>query len=178
MKPTWATAMAASAQLLVACASAKVAPPTVPHAYPTPLAARARPLAFSVRTLQGSAFSTADGRRRPLAILFVTTFDLASQVAARRLADVSQNMGCDAVAIVVEPRSSTALAQAFGDALRLPYPVAMADDEQLEGRGPFGQVARMPTLWVLDRASRAVYRSAALPSAQEMADAIAVASRE
>ena len=42
------------------------------------------------------------------------------------------------------------LADAFRSSLSLDYPVALADDETRAGSGPFGFVARVPTLVVLD----------------------------
>ncbi|MDX2051107.1 MAG: hypothetical protein SFV15_01865 [Polyangiaceae bacterium] len=128
-------------------------------------------------TLDGAIVSRATLPRAPLAILFVTTFDVPSQLAAKRLADVSVKMGCGALGIVLEPPENRILAEAFGRALHLPYPLAMADAEILRGGGPFGGVVGVPTLLILDRRGRIAYRSEGLPSSQQIANAFGFAAR-
>jgi hypothetical protein len=99
-------------------------------------------------------------RGRVTALLFITTYDLASQLLARRLADVvtSFTPRANAAAIVVEPPLYADLLPAYREALSLPFPIVMADYATQRGGGPFGSVTRVPLLIVLDRESREVSR--------------------
>jgi hypothetical protein len=99
-------------------------------------------------------------RGRVTAILFVTTYDLASQLLARQLADVitSFTPRANAAAVVVEPPLYADLLPAYREALALPFPIVMADYATQSGGGPFGSVTRVPLLIVLDRESREVFR--------------------
>jgi hypothetical protein len=99
-------------------------------------------------------------RGRVTALLFITTYDLASQLFARRLADVvtSFTPRANAAAVVVEPPLYADLLPAYRDALSLPFPIVMADYATQQGGGPFGSVTRVPLLIVLDREGREVSR--------------------
>jgi hypothetical protein len=113
------------------------------------------------------------------AILFATTFDLASQVEAARLNDLLHrhrpriNVG----AVVLEPPKYALLADTFRTSLRLDYPVAIADDETRQGGGPFGRIARVPTLIVLDAAGHEVWRKSGVVALRELEDALRRAQR-
>ncbi len=96
-------------------------------------------------------------RGRVTALLFVTTFDLPSQAAARRLAEVQARHvpRFNAAAVALESAENATLVGVFRDTLALPYPVAIADRVELQSSA-FGVVDRVPALVVLDRAGRAV----------------------
>lgn len=64
------------------------------------------------------------------------------------------------------------LADAFRSSLRLDYPVAIADDETRAGSGPFGVVARVPTLVVLDATGREVWRKSGITPIAELESAV------
>jgi hypothetical protein len=97
---------------------------------------------------------------RATALLFVTTYDLASQLLARRLGDVITTFTprANAAAVVVEPPAYAELLPAYREALSLPYPVVMADFGTQRGSGPFGSISRVPVLIILDRQGRQVTR--------------------
>jgi len=158
--------------LACACSGAPKEPAAVP-------ASRSLPVEFAYRTLDGAVLDSFHTRGRVTALLFVTTFDWASQVEARRLAAVvtRHRPQAHAGAVVLESDQYKPLAEVFRSSLRLPYPVAMADEPTRLGEGPFGPVSRVPTLVVLDRAGREVWRKAGLCEAGEIEKALAEASQ-
>ncbi len=160
------------AALAGSCRAAPNEPKTAPRAHTLPVE-------FSYRTLDGGRFDSFQTRGRATALLFITTFDWASQVEARRLSLLvtRHRPRANAVAVVVETERYQPLAEVFRSSLRLTYPVAMADQATREGEGPVGPVSRVPLLVVLDRSGREVWRKAGLAESAEIERALAEASR-
>jgi hypothetical protein len=158
------------AGLVSACAGAP-SEPSVPNA--------TLPVEFSYRTLDGEVLDASHTRGRATALLFVTTFDWASQVEAKRLAAVLARLRprANAVAVVVETEKYRPLAEVFRSSLGFTYPLAMADEATRLGEGPFGPVARVPLLVVLDRSGRETWRKAGLAESAEIDKALVRASR-
>lgn len=90
-------------------------------------------------------------RGRFAVLLFITTFDSASQLMARQLNQILHTYSprINAAAIVLEDPDYAPLAQVFRDSLDLDYPVALADAATLRGESSFGLIRRVPTLVVL-----------------------------
>jgi hypothetical protein len=99
-------------------------------------------------------------RGRVTALLFITTYDLASQLLVRRLSEVIGSFAprANAAAVVVEAPRYAELLPAYRQAMSLPFPVVMADFATLQGGGPFGGILNVPTLIVLDRDGRQTWR--------------------
>jgi thiol-disulfide isomerase/thioredoxin len=125
---------------------------------PEPARRSSQPLEFAFGVLDGTVLTDEATRGRVTALLFVTTFDLPSQAAARRLAEVQARHvpRFNAAAVALESAENATLVGVFRDTLALPYPVAIADRIELQSSSAFGAVDRVPTLVVLDRAGRAV----------------------
>jgi hypothetical protein len=125
----------------------------------TPKTATA-PLEFEFVAPDGSKFDSASTRGRVTVVLVITTYDLASQLVARRLEDALHttrpriNVG----AVALEPPKYGVLLETFRSSLGLTYPVVLADHLMLSGQGPFGDCSFVPTLFVLDREGRLVSR--------------------
>jgi hypothetical protein len=134
---------------------------------------------FVYGTTAGDELSSASTRGRGTAILFVTTYDLASQIQAKTLNRIlkSHTPRINAGAVVLETAEYSMLADAFRSSLELRYPVAMADAQTLAGDGPFGRIESVPTTVVLDRSGREVWRKAGVAEAREIEEALATASR-
>jgi len=137
------------------------------------------PVEFAFGTTEGGELSSERTRGRATAILFVTTYDLASQLVAERLETVlhSHVPRANGGAVVIEAPKYAALADAYRAALGLSYPVAMADQLTLTGGGPFGTVSQVPTLVVLDRSGREVFRQSGVLDARQIEQALALGSR-
>lgn len=139
-----------------ACASA--APGAERPITPSP---RSEPISFEFPSVgEEAVVSSATTRGRATALVFVTTFDITSQLVARRVADVlvAFTPRANAAAVVVEAPAYAELVPAYREALALPYPVVMADFATQQGAGPFGNISHVPTLVVLDRDGREVVR--------------------
>jgi hypothetical protein len=141
--------------------------------------ARSAPIQFEFPSVGEDAVVSRETQRgRVTALVFITTFDLASQLVARRLADVlvSFTPRANAAAVVVEAPAYAELLPAYRAALSLPYPVVMADFATQQGAGPFGSVTHVPTLVVLDRDGREVSRHRGSIESDEIRAALREAS--
>jgi hypothetical protein len=136
-------------------------------------------LVFAFGVPDGTIFGSESTRGRVTAVLFITTFDLPSQLMARRLSDVTRshrprvNVG----AVALEPPRNAVLVDAFKSSLSLTYPVSLADPATLAGSGPFGRVRGVPALVVLDREGRPRYRTQGVISVEEIERALRSAAR-
>lgn len=136
-------------------------------------------IAFAYGTTEGGEFSSRGTRGRATIVLFVTTYDLPSQLEARRVDEILRRFRprVNAGAVVLEAPKYAVFADAFRTTMNLAYPVALADEDTLQRRGPFGHVDRVPTLVVLDRNGREVWRKAGMISAREIEAALTEASK-
>lgn len=125
---------------------------------------------FGFGVLDGSVFTHENTRGRVTAILLVTTYDLPSQVAARRLGDAfhQHRPRINAACVALEAVDNVVLVQTFRDTLRLDYPVALADIVELRASSAFASVDRVPTLVILDRDGRERLRHAGLFESEEL----------
>ena len=105
-----------------------------------------------------------------MVIAFLTTYDLASQAEARFLNGIAKRHGptVHAAAVMLEPPDNRPLVVAFRDALKLEYPVAMADALLIAGEGPFGDVHAVPSTVVLDSEGRLVWSRVGLSKEDEI----------
>jgi hypothetical protein len=142
-------------------------------------AAEAAPLWFDYVATDGTRLSSETTRGRATVIALVTTYDFASQVMAREIAELfaRHRPRINAGLVVLEPPKNAPLAEAFASALGLPFPVAMADVMTLEGRGPFGDVSATPTTIVLDRDGGEIFRRLGPVSTADLERALSNATR-
>jgi hypothetical protein len=108
------------------------------------------------------------------ALLFVTTFDLPSQIAARMLDEVIRRHRprANAGAIALEAPDHAPLVEVFRKTLALSYPVALTMTPGVQHDGPFGVIDRVPTLIVLDARGREVTRGFGNMTAEEIEEAL------
>lgn len=154
------------AVLLASCSHSEPAPATPPR--PAPVGP---PVEFAYPSADDAAAVTSTAMRgRASVLIFITTYDLASQAEARFLTMVMHRHvpRIRAAAIALEPQENRPLVAAFRDALHLEYPVAMADKAVISGGGPFGDVHAVPTTVVLDARGRVVARHVGLARDDEI----------
>ena len=153
---------------LLAAACAAERPPPQPLFAELP---RGSPLHFNYELVDGKgALTPGPLRGKPTVLIFVTTYDLASQAEARFLTGVLRRHrdGIHAAAIVLEPPANLPLILAYRDALKLEYPVALGDVPLISGEGPFGDVRAVPSVVVLDSEVRLVFRRIGLTKEEEI----------
>jgi hypothetical protein len=158
---------------VVACASRE------PRARVPPPKPRSEPIAFAYGTPSGTVLGSATTRGRVTALLFVTTFDLPSQVMARRLDDVIRRHQprANAGAVAIEAPTAAPLVEVFKSTLGLRYEVALSSTGN-ETNGPFGTIDRVPTLIVLDREGREVGRHHGVLEPEAIVQALRAAEPE
>jgi len=134
---------------------------------------------FTYGTTQGDQFASATTRGRVTAVLFVTTFDVASQLMARRLNDAmrTHQRRFNSGAVVLEAPSAAPLAEVFRQSLGLIYPVAMSDGADRSSDGPFGAIESVPTLVILDRDGRERFRRSGVISSNQLDQALTQAGK-
>jgi hypothetical protein len=107
---------------------------------------------FSYGATDGSRVDSARMAGRFTLLLFITTFDPASQLMARHLNQTlhTHTPRLNVAAIVLEEPNYAPLALVFHDSLELDYSVALADAATLRGESSFGPIRRVPTLVLLN----------------------------
>ncbi len=137
------------------------------------------PVEFAYGTPSGETLSSAGTRGRATAILFVTTFDLPSQVMAKRLDAVvrEHRPRANAGAVALEAPNDAPLVEVFKSSLDLSYPVALANTTGFDAPSPFGRIDQVPVLVVLDRRGREVARAQGVVSERALDDALTRAAR-
>lgn len=150
-----------------ACSSA-------PQPAPPVAAAATPPLSFSFTTPDGTVVDAASLRGRPTLVYFITTYDVASQLASGIVADLVRSFTprANALAVVLEDPQYEELLPAYRETLALPFPIAMADLATRNGDSAFGVVEGVPTFFVLDRAGRQVFRRDGPASPDELREAL------
>ncbi|HET9958290.1 MAG TPA: TlpA family protein disulfide reductase [Polyangiaceae bacterium] len=135
-----------------------------------PAAASGGPIHFAFGSLDGQVVTSDGTRGRLTALLFVTTYDLPSHVAARRLNDCfrSHVPRFNAASIALESLENAPLVETFRDSLALRYPVALADQQELRASPAFAGIDRVPVLVLLDRSGRERFRHAGLFEAADL----------
>jgi hypothetical protein len=109
-------------------------------------------------------------RGKPVVIAFVTTGDLQSQAQVGFLNAMHKNDG-DKVhyaLIAIHPRKEIILVETYRKATGVEYPVALGDGTSMSGAGPFGEIPAVPTVVVLDRFGKLVWKHTGLAKADEI----------
>ncbi|MEO7036352.1 MAG: TlpA family protein disulfide reductase [Polyangiaceae bacterium] len=134
---------------------------------------------FAFGTTEGEEINTENTRGRVTVLLFVTTFDLASQVAAKRLDQVlhAHRPRINAGAVVMEAAKYAPLADVFRSSLELSYPVAIADLPSVQQSSTLGEILSVPTALVLDAQGREVERKTGNFTVRELESWLARAER-
>jgi len=135
---------------------------------------------FAFGTTQGEEINSENMRGSVTVLLFVTTFDLASQVAAKRLEQVlrAHRPHIHAAAVVMEAAKYAPLADVFRSSLELSYPVAIADLQAVQQSSTFGEILSVPTALVLDARGREIVRKSGSFTVSELQTWLARAERE
>lgn len=129
---------------------------------------------FSYVTLDRRLVTHLTYRGRMTVIVFAATYDAGSQVQARFVETVFRRHAprINAMMVVMEAPQNAPLAQAFADSLGLSFDVVMADAATIAGEGPFPGLHHVPSVVLLDRRGREVWRYLGVVEARALDDAI------
>lgn len=161
------------AWLCTACVTT-VEPANVPDATPPSAVADGPPRRFSFVGLDGRPVTAEAMRGRMTLVVFAATYDTASQAQAKFVESVfhRHTPRINALLLVLEPPRHRPMVEAFASALELSYPVAFADAATIAGEGTFSGLHHVPSLVLLDRDGREVWRNIGLVDADGLHAAI------
>lgn len=172
-----AVALAGLAVLVPACGGE---PPPAKDGT-TVVKARPEPVGFVYQTLDGKPLTPATLSGRFTLIALGTTYDLPSQAQARFLTGLlrSHTPRINVALLILEPEENRPLAEAFVQTLRLEYPVALADQATITGSGgPFPGLHHVPSIVMLDREGREVWRHLGLADDETLEKALRERERD
>lgn len=130
---------------------------------------------FAFVTLDGKAATSAGYRGRMTLIGFAATFDIGSQAQARFINEVARKHTprINALLLVLEPPEHRPMVEAFASSLNLGYDVVHADASTTASGGPFAGHNNVPSVILLDREGREVWKNLGLIEAGPLSQAIA-----
>jgi hypothetical protein len=109
-------------------------------------------------------------RGKPVVIAFVTTGDLQSQAQVGFLNAMYKNDGerVSYALVAIHPRKEIILVETYRKATGVEFPVALGDGAAMSAAGPFGEIPAVPTVVVLDRFGKLVWKRTGLAKADEI----------
>lgn len=142
-----------------------------------PLASRedARPFVFD--SLDERPVSSEAFRGKPAVLVFLTTWDMASQAEVGIVSRMAERDG-DKVRyaiVALHEKHERELVENYARALKVTFPVALGDSESRVGRGPLGDVHAIPTVLVLDARGRIVQKHVGITKADVLRPSIEAA---
>jgi hypothetical protein len=109
-------------------------------------------------------------RGKPVVMAFITTGDIICQAQVGFLNAMAKNDG-DRVAyavVAIHPRREIVLVEAYRKSLEIEFPLALADASATAPGGPFGEIPAVPTVLVLDRFGKVVWKHTGLAKVEEI----------
>lgn len=131
---------------------------------------RAGPVPFSYDSLDARRVNDEALRGKPTVLAFVATWDLSSQAQIDFLVPMHKHDGdkVNYVMVALQEQKDREIVEAFKAGLHVEFPVALADRDTIGGGGPFGDVHNVPTVIILDRGGRPVWRSVGLARSNDL----------
>ena len=130
-----------------------------------------KPTAYAFDPLDDERPVSSDAfRGKPVVLAFVTTGDLQSQAQVGFLNAMHKNDGerVNYALIAVHPRKEIILVETYRKATGVEFPVALTDGAAMNAGGPFGEIPAVPTVVVLDRFGKLVWKHTGLAKADEI----------
>ena len=129
-----------------------------------------RPVTYTFDTLDERPVSSTVHRGKPTVLAFVTTGDIVGQAQVDYLVAMAKNDGVKVnyALVALHPRKEIMLVEAYMSALKVEFPVALGDASAMTPQGPFGEIAAVPTIVVLDRDGKIVWKHTGLAKSDEL----------
>lgn len=129
---------------------------------------------FVFATLDGGQVTHTMLRGRMTVIALVAPFDSASQAQARFLEVLAQRHKprINAMLVVFDHPNNRPLIEIFASKVDVDFPVALADPATPAGQGPFPGLNAVPSVIILDRQSREVWRHQGMVDAKTLSAAV------
>ena len=131
---------------------------------------RSTVLDFSLPGLDGDLISAQQMRGRVTILLFLTTFDVASQAQARRLEDLYRTHAprVNALGVVVEAPRYATLVSEYRHSLGLSFPLVMGERAVLDTHRELRNVTSVPAWIILNREGEVMSSAAGALSFDEL----------
>ena len=125
---------------------------------------------FDFDSLDQRPVSSVAFRGKPSVIVFVTTGDIVGQAQVDYLVRMAANDGerVNYAMVAIHPRKEAVLVDAYRKTLGVEFPVAFAESGATNASGPFGEIAAVPTVVVLDRDGRISWKHTGLAKNDEI----------
>jgi hypothetical protein len=129
---------------------------------------------FSYDSLDARPLNSDAVRGKPTVLAFITTYDLTSQAQVNFLVAMAKNdrgeegWRVNYGLVALQERTERELIEVYRANLGVTFPVALADPGTISGGGPFGDVHHIPTVVILDREGRIVWRRSGLAKSEEI----------
>jgi hypothetical protein len=109
-------------------------------------------------------------RGKPTIIVFVSTGDIVGQAQVSYLVHMAKADGdrVNYAMVALHPRKEIVLVEAYSRTLGVEFPVALGDSSATHATGPFGEIPAVPTLVLLDRGGRLVWKHTGLVKHDEI----------
>ena len=129
-----------------------------------------KPVAYVFDPLDERPVSSSAHRGKPTILAFVTTGDIVGQAQVDYLVAMAKNDGAKVnyALVALHPRKEIMLVEAYISALKIEFPVALGDPSVMTPAGPFGEISAVPTVVVLDREGKIVWKHTGLAKSEEL----------
>ena len=128
------------------------------------------PVTYLFDPLDERPVSSPAHRGKPTILAFVTTGGWDGQAQVDYLVAMAKNDGAKVnyALVALHPRKEIVLVEAYVSALKVEFPVALGAPALMTAAGPFGEISAVPTIVVLDREGRIVWKHTGLAKAAEL----------
>jgi hypothetical protein len=135
-----------------------------------PLPSSEKAAVYAFDSLDERPVSSETMRGKPTVIVFVSTGDIVGQAQVSYLVHMAKADGdrVNYAMIALHPRKEIVLVEAYCKTLGVEFPVALGDSAATNAAGPFGEIPAVPTLVVLDREGRLVWKHTGLAKHDEI----------
>jgi hypothetical protein len=130
-----------------------------------------KPVSYAFDPLDDAHPVSSDVERgKPTILAFVTTGDIVGQAQVDYLVAMYKNDSTKVnyALVAIHPRKEIVLVEAYVSALKVEFPVALGDVSSMMAGGPFGEISAVPTVVVLDRDGKIVWKHTGLAKADEL----------
>ena len=136
----------------------------------TPLPSTTTATQYAFDPLDDRAVSSEAHRGKPTIIVFVTTGDIVGQAQVSYLVHMAKNDGerVNYAVVALHPRKEIVLVETYRQTLGIEFPVALGDHSATTAAGPFGEIPAVPTIVILDREGRIVWKHTGLAKNDEV----------
>lgn len=129
-----------------------------------------KPITYAFETLDERPVSSSAHRGKATLLVFVTTGDLVGQAQIDYLVAMAENDGAKVnyALVALHPRKEIPIVEAYVAALKVDFPVALGDAAVTIASGPFGEIAAVPTIVILDRDGRIAWKHTGLAKPDQL----------